>query len=385
MNRRLFLKTALAGVTATASAARPRYRAAVIGHTGHGNYGHGLDTVWKSFDFIDVVAVADPDDEGRAKGLERTGAKRAYRDYREMLRKEKPDLVSIGPRWVDQRVDMVTAAAEAGAHIYLEKPFAGDLTDADRLVEVVERNGVKVQVAHQMVRNAAALTVQAMLGTGEIGTIQEFRARGKEDRRAGGEDLMVLGSHTCTIMRMFLGDPRWVFAHVTHDGQEIVSHHVKTATEPIGPIAGNQIAAMFAFDNGVHGYFGSKANDKTDRKRFGMYFYGTKGVIYLPNGHDAQPLILRTPAWMPDEQHDWEKIDLTAAKDPDVSATGLKLANMRMVEDLLQAIEQDGQPACSVYDGRWSIEMIVSIYESQRTGARVELPLKNRRHPLSRL
>ena len=385
MDRRFFLKTALAGVTATASAARPRYRAAVIGHTGHGNYGHGLDTVWKSFDFIDVVAVADPDDEGRAKGLERTGAKRAYRDYREMLRKEKPDLVSIGPRWVDQRVDMVTAAAEAGAHIYLEKPFAQDLMDADRLVDVVERNGVKVQVAHQMVRNAAALTVQEVLRAGEIGTIQEFRARGKEDRRAGGEDLMVLGSHTCTIMRMFLGDPKWVFAHVTHDGREIASRHVKTATEPVGPIAGNQIAAMFAFDNGVHGYFGSKVNDKTDRKRFGMYFYGTKGVIYLPNGHDAQPLILRTPAWMPDAQHHWEKIALTVGRDPQVSATGFKLANMRMVEDLLQAIEQDRQPACSVYDGRWSIEMIVSIYESQRTGARVELPLKDRQHPLSRL
>ena len=385
MNRRLFLKTTLAAATATASAARPRYRAAVIGHTGHGNYGHGLDTVWKCFDFIDVVAVADPDDEGRADGLERSGAKRAYRDYREMLQKEKPDLVSIGPRWPDQRVEMVTAAAEAGAHIYLEKPFARDLMDADRLVEVVERNGVKVQVAHQMVRHAAALTVREMLGAGEIGTIQEFRARGKEDRRAGGEDLIVLGSHTCTIMRMFLGDPKWVFAHVTHDGQEIASHHVKTATEPIGPIAGNQIAAMFAFDDGVHGYFGSKANDKTDRKRFGMYFYGTKGVIYLPNGYNSQPLILRTPAWLPDEQHRWEKIDLTVGRDTHVSATGLKLANMRMVEDLLQAMEQDRQPACSVYDGRWSIEMIVSIYESQRTGARVELPLKDRRHPLSRL
>ncbi len=385
MNRRLFLKTALAGAASTASAARPRYRAAVIGHTGHGNYGHGLDTVWKSFDFIDVVAVADPDDQGRAEGLERTGAKRAYRDYREMLRKEQPDLVSIGPRWVDQRVDMVTAAAEAGAHIYLEKPFAGDLTDADRLVEAVERNGVKVQVAHQMVRHAAALTVREMLASGEIGTLQEFRARGKEDRRAGGEDLMVLGSHTCAIMRMFLGDPKWVFAHVTHDGQEIASPHVKTATEPIGPIAGNQIAAMFAFDDGVHGYFGSKANDQTDRKRFGMYFYGTKGVIYLPNGHASQPLILRTPAWLPDEQHRWEKIELTVGRDTQGGATGFKLANMRMVEDLLQAIEQDRQSACSVYDGRWSIEMIVSIYESQRTGARVELPLRDRRHPLSRL
>ena len=67
--RALLVRCILAGETsrAAASAARPRYRAAVIGHTGHGNYGHGLDTVWKSFDFIDVVAVADPDDQGPAR------------------------------------------------------------------------------------------------------------------------------------------------------------------------------------------------------------------------------------------------------------------------------------------------------------------------------
>ena len=52
--------------------------------------------------------------------MQRCRAARGYRDYREMLSKEKPDLVSIGPRWTDQRRDMVTAAAEAGAHIMLE-------------------------------------------------------------------------------------------------------------------------------------------------------------------------------------------------------------------------------------------------------------------------
>ena len=142
MNRRSFLQAGLAGSAVTASASTRKYRAAVIGHTGHGNYGHGLDIVWRAFDSVDVVAVADPDDAGRAKALEQTGAKRGYRDYREMLRKEKPDLVSIAPRWPDQRVAMVTAAAQAGAHIYLEKPLARNLVEADKIVQAVvaERN-----------------------------------------------------------------------------------------------------------------------------------------------------------------------------------------------------------------------------------------------------
>ena len=48
---------------------------------------------------------------------------------------------------------------------------------------------------------------------------------------------MVLGSHLCDMMRILLGDPRWVFAHVSEGGREISAKHVRQGTEPIGPIA----------------------------------------------------------------------------------------------------------------------------------------------------
>ena len=47
MDRRLFLMEALSALGAKASEGK-KYRAAVIGHTGHGNYGHGLDVVWQA-------------------------------------------------------------------------------------------------------------------------------------------------------------------------------------------------------------------------------------------------------------------------------------------------------------------------------------------------
>src|SRR5688572_5894843 len=112
--RRTFLGSAISA----AALANPtkKYRVAVIGHTGRGNYGHGIDTVWSAFEQMEVVAVADLDGAGRESALKRTLAKRGYADYREMPRVEKPDLVGIGPRWLDQRAAMVTAAAEARAH-----------------------------------------------------------------------------------------------------------------------------------------------------------------------------------------------------------------------------------------------------------------------------
>ncbi len=362
------------------------YRVAVIGHTGRGNYGHGIDTVWHAFEQMDVVAVSDPDENGRAGALKRTRAKRGFADYREMLRTEKPDLVGIGPRWMDQRVAMVTAAAEAGAHIYMEKPFALTLADADRMVDVVRKNKVKVQIAHQMRTSPYALRAKAMIEAGEIGAIQEARVRGKEDKRAGGEDMMVLGSHLFDMLRFFLGDPKWTVAHVTSEGREIGAGDVKQATEPIGPIAGNQISAMMAFDGGVHGFFASKAADQTDALRFGTWIYGTKGVLFLPNGiYPGGGLsLLRSAAWLPDRKVQWEQI----SAQPDLANQGIairdgrEMANALMVADLVRAIERDAKPCCNEEDGRWTIEMVHSVYQAQKSGGRVSFPLRARTHPL---
>ena len=71
MNRRQFL-----GTTAAAAAMFPsgvsfaagerRWRIGVIGHTGRGNFGHGLHTLWLGLPGTEIVGLADPDDAGRA-------------------------------------------------------------------------------------------------------------------------------------------------------------------------------------------------------------------------------------------------------------------------------------------------------------------------------
>lgn len=382
MDRRDFLKTGMFTAAVAAGAQTRAYRAAIIGHTGRGNYGHSWDTAWNNFPSIEAVAVADPDEAGRHAAMKRSGAKRGYADYHEMLRKEKPDLVAVCPRHLDQRLEMVTAAAEAGAHILTEKPFARNLREADLMVAAAERNKIRIQVGHIARTAPIALRLKRMIHDGEIGMLQEIRARGKEDRRAGGEDLMVLGTHTHDFMRMFAGDPKWVFAHVAHDGQEMDAAHARAPTEPLGPVAGNQIAAVYCFGAGLHGYFGSKASDVPGAPRYSVTFYGSKGVIAFPmdsypSGH---PYILRSPSWLPEgDKVRWQRIDVL----PEERVDTREKANALMVADLLEAIEQDRDPACSARDARWTIEMVMGVYQSQKTGGRVTFPLKDRRHPLA--
>src|SRR5262245_66283170 len=108
-----------------------KYRVAVIGRTGKGDYGHGLDTVWLNNDRAEIVAVADENEEGRAKAAARLKAPNAYADYRAMLAKEKPEIVSVAVRWLEPHREMVVVCAEAGARVFLEHAGAWRLVEGD--------------------------------------------------------------------------------------------------------------------------------------------------------------------------------------------------------------------------------------------------------------
>src|SRR5690349_11384774 len=91
---------ALASWGVLAADARPRrlLKAAVIGHTGRGDYGHGLENIFADRQGVELVALADPDDSARKRAAGRIGAPRSYASYRELLEREQPHLVSVAMR-----------------------------------------------------------------------------------------------------------------------------------------------------------------------------------------------------------------------------------------------------------------------------------------------
>jgi predicted dehydrogenase len=351
---------------------------ALIGDTGRGNYGHDWDLAWNSIAGVEVVAVADPDENGRRRALSRSHARKGYADYREMLATERPDIVTICPRWLDQRVAMVTAAAEAGSHILMEKPFARSLGEADAMISTIERRGIKVQVGHTARVAAVIATAAKMLRAGDLGTLLEIRGRGKEDRRAGGEDLVVLGTHVFDLMRYFAGDPEWVFGNITQNGKDVVRAMARQATEPIGPVAGDDISAEFRFAGGVTGYFASKASEDSTGRRFGLTLYGSKAGLFVPlyDVPGAPPYLIRNAAWVGSP---WERIPYPA----DQQGIAREKINALMAADLIQAIETGRNPICGAADGRWTCEMITGIYQSHFSRSRTSFPLKHREHPLA--
>ena len=180
------------------------YRVGIIGSTGRGDYGHDVDVT--KVPNVQVAAVADTHHGGRAAAQKRNGAAKTYPDYRRMLAEEKPYILAICQRWIDQHHEMLLAAADAGCHVYIEKPFWRMLGESDDVVPEMEMRHLKLGIAYVSQYSPVLEVVVSLIRNGVIGDILEIRGRGKEDRLGGGEDLCVLGSHVFGVMRSLAGD-----------------------------------------------------------------------------------------------------------------------------------------------------------------------------------
>lgn len=381
------LAGALVAAPGRAGSEASTYRVGVIGRTGKGDYGHGLDVVWNDIDEAEVVAVADEDPGGRAAAARRLKAPRAYADYRRMLEKERPQIVSVAPRWLDCHTDMVLACAEFGCHVFLEKPMCQSLQQADEMVTALEKRGLKLAIAHQTRYSPALQHVNQLIAGGGLGDILELRGRGKEDRRGGGEDLMVLGTHIMDLMRCFAGNPQWCFACVREGGTPITKNEVRDGAEGIGQLAGDEIHGTYRFEGTTMGYFSTHRAKHGASERFGLQVYGTKGILTMTTGAVPDIWFVEDPSWQPGRSKArWKQISSDGIDKPEtLRDPQQRLGNRLIARDLIQAIERDTQPKGSMYDGRAALEMILAVYESHRQNSPVVLPLKNRTHPLSLL
>ncbi|MGI8482903.1 MAG: Gfo/Idh/MocA family protein, partial [Thermomicrobiales bacterium] len=335
-----------------------RYRAAIIGHTGLGNYGHGLDTCFSGLEQIDVVAVADPDPEGREAARIRSGAVHAYADYQQMLDRERPEIVAIAPRLVDERIGMITAAVTAGCHLYVEKPLVATLADADAMLTLCEQAGVRIAVAHQNRLHPVTLHIQRLLAEGRIGRLRQVRGYGKMDHRGGGQDLAVLGPHILDLMRLFAGNAHWCSADLLVGARLAESSDVRRGAEGVGPVLGDGLRATYGFDDGVIGSFESYRDLGDGDTVFGIDLVGEQGQLAFRGSFTKRLFFYPYPYPEPGLEADhWEQVPVpTAGRDEQLSdsppdAAGhhqlSQCATQRVVLDLLAAIEEGREPASS--------------------------------------
>ncbi len=363
-------------------------RVVVIGSTNRGGYGHGLDTAFADRALFEVVAIADDNAQGLAEAGKKLGVSKLYADWRKMIQKEKPGVVSIGPRWITDRVAMAEAAAGAGCHIYCEKPLAGTLADADRMIAAVQKAKVKASVAHQFRAMPPVRKALADLQAGKFGKLLRMHARPKDDPRGGGEELVVHGTHLFDLMIMFAGPPQWVAGHVTVGERAATKDDRREGTEPVGPIAGDGVEASFGFEGSVVGSFFSRAKlHRSGQDLYGLLMECEQAMLSIRSPGDV--FVYPAAAVQADNSKlTWEKTwieewHFTPEHLPRPMNDWIHRGNLTMVRELAESIGTDREPPASLADAHRVTEMIQGVYASHfQEGRRLKLPLEARKHPL---
>jgi predicted dehydrogenase len=312
------------------------------GATGFG-MGHAHAKGYKELPDCEIVACADIVRDNAYSFARSYGIPKVYTDYREMLEKEKPDIVSICT-WPALHCEMVVASAESGVKaIHCEKPMAPTFGESKRMVRVCEEKGVQLTFNHQRRFLAPFRKAKELIKGGVIGELV----------RIEGEcgNLFDWGTHWFDMFFFYNDETpaEWVMG-------QIDARKTKTV---FGVKVEDQGISYFKFKNGVKAILFTGYDSSIGCAN---RIYGTEGVIEVgvPDGPHLR--------YRGKGDGDWKVVPTEEGIHGDV-------AIRRAIADLVEALKQGREPELSARKALQATEIIFATYESSRRRARIDLPL----------
>lgn len=234
-----------------------------IGMIGYGGIGRVHVMAYRSIPYlyglpaetINVAGVATTRPETAEPAAAEIGCDFWTADYRELLARADLDLVDICvPN--HQHEEIIVATAQAGRHIYCEKPLAMNVAEGQRIVEAVAKTGVKNQMTFNFRFFPAVIRAKQLIEEGFLGRIFSFRGRYyrasyidpnkplswrlRKDISGGGA-LFDLGSHILDTLYYLLGD----FGAVQATLETLIKERPVAPGAPVkGPVDVDDLALM---------------------------------------------------------------------------------------------------------------------------------------------
>ena len=192
-----------------------------------------------------LIAVADPNEEQGRKVAEEVGC-RWTADYRELL--DEVEAVSIVVPTQGHHA-VAKACLEAGVHVLLEKPMTVTVEEADELIEIAEKGGLKLQIGHLERFNSAVLAMEGVLDQPLF--IESHRIAPFNPRGADVSVILDLMIHDIDIIQSIVRAP---IRDIQANGLPVLTDEVDIAN------------ARITFDNGcVANVTASRASSKAQR------------------------------------------------------------------------------------------------------------------------
>ncbi|MEU5375209.1 Gfo/Idh/MocA family protein [Streptomyces sp. NPDC005968] len=249
----------------------------------------------------ELVAVAD-DVPGRAEeAAGRYGFATAVRDWREIAADPRVHAVSIAaPNFLHREIGV--AMAEAGKHIWIEKPVGLTVEDARAVADAVTKAGVRGTVGFNYRNAPAVAAARELIASGDIGTVTHVRIRLLSDyaahpegaltwryerERGGGGVLGDLASHGVDLARFLVGEieslaaDTAVFIPERARPTSATAGHTRATGGAPGPVENEDyVNCLLRFASGARGVLEACRVSVGEQNNYGFEIHGTRGAVF---------------------------------------------------------------------------------------------------------
>ena len=306
----------------------------------------------KAIKEAEIAAFADVIKE-KAEVFSKYYGGRAYADWREMLEKEKLDILYVClPPFAHS--DEVEVAAENGIHIFIEKPIALNMKSAWNMVRAVEKNDVKSQVGYCVRFGYAVERIKDLIDAGEAGEVGlavgwywcHFLGRDwwKDRSRSGGQ-IVEQSTHLYDVFRYLCGDVEEIYGHMNRIFWTDISD---MTVEDVN-------CTIFRFKSGAIGSISATTWGAASQWWLRWLMATRKYTLYA---EDANTLSIYST-----ERRrlvkEWDKRDVYLLES----------------KDLIRAIINDDETRTPIREGAKTLELTLAARRSMEMGRPVRLPL----------
>lgn len=323
---------------------------------------------------LELAAICDLEMEQMEKLLikynleDKTSIKR-YTDYKEMIQENELDLVAIATE-SGCHAEIALFCIEHGIHCIVEKPIAMSVEDANKIIDLAHKHGVKVSACHQNRFNVAVQEMRKALEAGRFGRLSHGSVHVRWNRNeeyytqaswrgkwvSDGGALMNQCIHGIDLLRWMMGDEvEEVY------GQTRQQFHNYLEAEDVG-------MAVIKFKNGAIATIEGTTNVYPQNLEETLYLFGEKGTVKI-GGKSTNNIDV------------WEFSDETGEDSRNIGLKEITSnvygnGHSSLYADVIDAIENNREPYVNAVAGRNALELVLAIYKSQKEKRPIKLPLE---------
>lgn len=311
---------------------------------------------------VKLVAVCDKNKDAADKIASEHNLD-VYTDLGDMLKRDDIDLVHVcTPSGLHS--EMLLQIAEAGKHAITEKPLDITLEKIDKAIEAFETRNLHLGCIFQARFTPTVQKIKQAVSEGRLGKIVLANAHVKWYRSQkyyeqsggwrgtwkwdGGGSLMNQSVHMIDILQWIVGPVRSIFGRT-----QVSTHQIET--EDLG-------VALVEFSGGA---FGTIIGTTSAYPGFGMTveIFGERGGITMKDN--------KITAWKIQGEHmEAEEAEMIGFSDAESAAED---STFLQIQDMIDAVRYNRPPRVTGKEGRDAVEIVLSVYESARTGQAVHL------------